>query len=98
MSKISRVTYSFIPVIEEPPEAVIERVAGVLLDYARDNTIGKPGLSQREIALKTGASWEQVHESLGYLQREGTIRIERSRIIIEEAKLRRIAGPVCEAC
>jgi DNA-binding GntR family transcriptional regulator len=67
-------------------------VARVLLERARDSTLGRPRLTQRDIAAVIGADWEMVHMSLRSLENEGAIRIERHRIIVNERSLQRMAN------
>ena len=68
-------------------------VAKVLLEYAGDNTTERRQLTQRDIAVLVGTDWETVHSSLKSLQEEGTIRIERHRIIINKELLQKAAEP-----
>jgi len=82
-----------IPVMKAPSfRTVIGRVAAILLGNAGNNAARKSGLSQREMALLTETSWEQVNKALRYLNEKGVIRIDRHRIIIKEPSLRKIAG------
>jgi DNA-binding MarR family transcriptional regulator len=66
-------------------------VARVLLEHAEDSS-GKPGLAQRDIALKTGTDWYTVHMSLKSIRDEGAIRIDRNRIIVNRQALQRLAA------
>lgn len=65
---------------------VTSRVAKLLLDYAEQP--GKPAprarLTQQDIASMVGSVREVVGRSLGALEREGAIRIERARIIVTD--------------
>ena len=74
---------------------IIGRVAAILLGNAGNDAARKSGLSQREMALLTETSWEQVNKSLRYLHEKGAIRIDRHRIIVREPSLRKIAGGCC---
>jgi CRP-like cAMP-binding protein len=67
-------------------------VAQILLEYARDRTTERHQLTQRDIAVLLGTDWETVHSSLKSLHEEGTIRIERHRIIINKELLQKEAG------
>jgi DNA-binding Lrp family transcriptional regulator len=67
-------------------------VAKVLLDYAEYSITERRQLTQRDIAVLVGTDWETVHSSLKSLQEEGTIRIERHRIIINKESLQKVAG------
>ena len=72
---------------------VTGRVAKVLLEYAGDGTGEKPRLTQQEMAAMIGTAREMVGRSLKVLEEEGTIRMERHRIIItDQETLREMAG------
>jgi CRP-like cAMP-binding protein len=72
---------------------VTGRVARVLLEYAGDGTGEKPRLTQQEMAAMIGTAREMVGRSLKTLEEEGTIRMERHRIIItNQEALREMAG------
>jgi len=72
---------------------VTGRVAKILLEYAGDGTGEKPLLTQQEMAAMIGTAREMVGRSLKTLEAEGTIRMERQRIvIINQAALREMAG------
>ncbi len=72
---------------------VTGRVAKILLEYAGDGTGEKPLLTQQEMAAVIGTAREMVGRSLKTLEAEGTIRMERHRIvIINQAALREMAG------
>ena len=66
-------------------------VARVLLDYAENRKAERGQLTQRDIAVLTGTDWETVHRSLESLQKAGTIRIERHRIIVNKELLQKAA-------
>ena len=73
---------------------VTSRVAKLLLDYAEAPAGGggRPRLTQQEIASMVGSVREVVGRSLGALEREGAIRIERARIVVADRDaLRRMA-------
>jgi DNA-binding transcriptional regulator YhcF (GntR family) len=84
-----------IPVIlEEQARAssnAIRLVARILLDHAGNSTTEQRRLSQRDIAVLTGANWQTVHMSLKSLQDEGAIRIERHRMILNKVLLQKVA-------
>ena len=72
---------------------VTGRVAKVLLEYAGNGAEGKPRLTQQEMAAMIGTAREMVGRSLKALEEEGTIRMERNRVIItDQATLREVAG------
>ena len=61
---------------------VTGRVAKVLLEYAGDGADDKPRLTQQEMAAMIGTAREMVGRSLKTLEEEGTIRMERNRVVI----------------
>jgi len=61
---------------------VIGRVAKILLDYAGDETITGPRLTQRDMAAMAGTAREVVSRSLKTLEEYGVIKVDRHRIII----------------
>ncbi len=61
---------------------VISRVARILLENAGDGTGPRPRLTQQEMAAMAGTAREVVGRSLKALEEEGTIRLERHRIVI----------------
>jgi len=63
---------------------VIGRVAKILLEYAEDRTDSKPRLTQRDMAAIAGTAREIVGRSLKALEEEGTIRLDRHRIVITD--------------
>lgn len=67
-------------------------VAKVLIEYTEDNKTERRHLSQQDIAILAGTSWEMVHASLKSLQNEGAIRVERHRIIINRDLLQKVTG------
>ncbi|HEX6512619.1 MAG TPA: Crp/Fnr family transcriptional regulator [Chloroflexota bacterium] len=70
---------------------VTSRVAKLLLEYS-DQPGLRPRLTQQEIAAMVGSVREVVGRSLGALEREGAIRIDRARIVvIDRDCLRRMA-------
>lgn len=74
---------------------VTGRVARMLLEYAHDGAGDKPRLTQQEMAALIGTAREMVGRSLKALEEEGTIRVERNRIIIADlTALRKTAGVV----
>lgn len=92
MRNITQVVPDTTLILEEPTlPTVIGRVAAILLGNAGDETTRKPALSQREMALLSETSWEQVNKSLIYLHKKGAIKIDRHQIIVREPSLREIA-------
>ena len=71
--------------------AARKRLAKVLLDNANENMPQKHQLSQSDMAELGNANWEMVHASLKSLQKEGAIRLDRNRIIINKKLLREAA-------
>jgi CRP-like cAMP-binding protein len=72
---------------------VTGRVAKVLLEYAGNGADEKPRLTQQEMAAMIGTAREMVGRSLKTLEEEGTIRMERNRVIItDQDTLREVAG------
>ncbi len=72
---------------------VTSRVAKILLEYAPDGAGQKGRLTQQDMAAMAGTAREMVGRSLKTLEAEGTIRLERHRIIIADPKaLREAAG------
>lgn len=72
---------------------VTDRVAKILLEYAGDSTGQRLRLTQQEMAAIAGTAREMVGRSLKVLEEEGTIRLERHRIVIADvAALRKMAG------
>lgn len=61
---------------------VIGRVAKILLEHAGDKTNPKPRLTQQEMAAMAGTAREVVSRSIKTLEEEGTLRIDRHRIVI----------------
>ena len=70
--------------------AVQRQVADILLKHAGDGKGGCPCVSQREMAVQLGTSWNTVRSSLESLQAEGAIRIDRHRLIINKKTLEQI--------
>ena len=74
---------------------VTGRVAKILLEYAEDKKGQKPRLTQQEMAAMAGTAREMVGRSLKALEEEGTVRLERNRIIITDKEaLKERAGVV----
>ena len=65
---------------------VTSRVAKLLLDYAEAPASGasRPRLTQQDIAAMVGSVREVVGRSLGALEREGAIRIDRARTVVAD--------------
>ena len=72
---------------------VTGRVAKVLLEYALEGSDDRPRLTQQEMAAMIGTAREMVGRSLKTLEEEGSIRMERNRVIITNPEmLRALAG------
>ena len=63
---------------------VIGRVAKILLEYVQDVVDSKPRLTQRDMAAMAGTAREIVGRSLKTLEEEGTIRLDKHRIVITD--------------
>ena len=63
------------------------RLARVLLDNATERVPQKHQLAQNDMAKLGDMGWEMVHSSLRSLQKEGAIKLERHRIIINKKLL-----------
>ncbi|MFC1965314.1 Crp/Fnr family transcriptional regulator [Chloroflexota bacterium] len=63
---------------------VTGRVAKILLEHAGDGTSQGPRLTQQEMAAMAGTAREMVGRSLKSLEEEGTIRLDRHRIVITD--------------
>ena len=63
---------------------VIGRVAKILLEYAQDVADSKHRLTQRDMAAMVGTAREIVGRSLKTLEEEGTIRLDKHRIVITD--------------
>jgi len=72
---------------------VTSRVAKMLLEYADHRAGEGPRLTQQEMAAMIGTAREMVGRSLKNLENEGTIKMERNRIIIaDQQALKELAG------
>ena len=72
---------------------VTGRVAKILLEYAGDKDGQKQRLTQQEMAAMIGTAREMVGRSIKTLEEEGTIRMDRHRIVITDPDaLREMAG------
>lgn len=72
---------------------VIGRVAKILLEYAGDGTGSRPRLTQQDMAAMAGTAREMVGRSLKVLEDEGTIKLDRHRILINDREaLKEMAG------
>jgi hypothetical protein len=67
-------------------------VAKVLFEYTKNNETKRRHLSQQNVAISAGISWEMVHASLLSLQNEGAIRIERHRMVVNRDFLQNVIG------
>ena len=65
---------------------VIGRVAGILLKYAGDDVGPKPRLTQQDMAAMAGTAREVVGRSLKMLEADGSIKMNRHRIVISNKK------------
>ncbi|MFQ5997235.1 MAG: Crp/Fnr family transcriptional regulator [Dehalococcoidales bacterium] len=74
---------------------VTGRVAKILLEYAGDKNGQRQRLTQQEMAAMAGTAREMIGRSLKALEEEGTVRLERNRIVITDKKaLSEVAGVV----
>jgi len=72
---------------------VTGRVAKILLEYAGDKNGQRQRLTQQEMAAMAGTAREMIGRSLKALEEEGTVRLERHRIVITDKEaLREMAG------
>jgi CRP/FNR family transcriptional regulator len=60
---------------------VTGRLARILLEYAGD---GRQRLTQQEMAALAGTAREMIGRSLKILEEEGTIRLDRHRVVITD--------------
>jgi DNA-binding transcriptional regulator YhcF (GntR family) len=67
------------------------RIAKILLENAGDNSNGNNHLAQRDIAASLCIGWDTVHQALESLYRDGVIRIERNRIILNKELIQKVA-------
>ena len=67
-------------------------IATVLFEYTMDNRTERRHLSQQNLAMLAGISWEMVHASLLSLQNEGAVRIERHRMVVNRDFLQNVIG------
>ena len=74
---------------------VTSRVAKMLLEYADQVDHERPRLTQQEMAAIIGTAREMVGRSLKTLEEDGSIRMDRNRIVItDHVALREAAGVV----
>ena len=72
---------------------VTGRVARILLEYTGDGGAQRPRLTQQEMAAMAGTAREVIGRALKSLEKEGSVRIERHRIIIRDKQaLQEAAG------
>lgn len=70
---------------------VVSRVAKILLEHVGSEMERRPRLTQQEMAAMAGTVREVVGRSLKALEEEGTIKLDRHRIVITDKEaLRRI--------
>ena len=67
-------------------------LAKVLFEYTTNNKTEGHHLSQQNLAMLAGISWEMVHASLLSLQNEGAVRIERHRMVVNRDCLQNAIG------
>ena len=67
-------------------------LAKVLFEYTLDNKTEGRHLSQQNLAMLAGISWDMVHASLLSLQNEGAVRIERHRMVVNRDFLQNVIG------
>lgn len=72
---------------------VTGRVAKILLEYAGDQNGPRQRLTQQEMAAMAGTAREMIGRSLKAMEEEGTVKLERHRIVITDKEaLREMAG------
>jgi predicted transcriptional regulator len=71
-----------------------DKVARLLLDHVGDAGNARNRLAQRDIAAKLGMGWGMVHLSLKSLYRDGFIKIDRNRIVLNRELIRKMAAVV----
>jgi Crp-like helix-turn-helix domain len=71
-----------------PPVDARIRLARVLLDNAAEPAPQKHQLTQSDMAKLGDMGWQMVNASLRSLQKDGVIKLERHRIIINRKMLR----------
>lgn len=72
---------------------VAGRVAKILLEYTGDGVGQKPRLTQQEMAAIAGTAREMIGRALKVMEEEGTVRLERQRIVImDKEALKEMAG------
>ncbi len=72
---------------------VTGRVARILLEYTGDGGAQRPRLTQQEMAAMAGTVREVIGRALKSLEKDGSVRIERHRIIItDKQSLQETAG------
>jgi CRP-like cAMP-binding protein len=72
---------------------VTNRVAKILLEYSADRSDRRPRLTQQEMAAMAGTAREMIGRSLKFLEEEGTVRLDRHRIVITDKEaLKEMAG------
>ncbi len=88
-------TLDGLPITPAVPDSFFIRIraqlAGVLLERAGDGADRQNRLAQRDIAAMLATGWDMVHLSLKSLHKEGAIRIEHNRIIINKELLQKLA-------
>ncbi|GAH58909.1 unnamed protein product, partial [marine sediment metagenome] len=92
---LARQMHDYLSLVEDLSfKSVISRLARILLEYSRETTVHNPSkFSQQEIAAMVGTVREVIGRSLKALEKEGLIRLDRSRIIIMDSQaLRQVAG------
>jgi Crp-like helix-turn-helix domain len=86
-SKIWEALYMTLSANYPPADARI-RLARVLLDNATEPIPQKHQLAQSDMAKLGDMGWETVNASLRSLQKDGVIKLERHRIIINRKMLK----------
>jgi Mn-dependent DtxR family transcriptional regulator len=69
------------------------RVANHLLEKVRNRFNGNHHVTQRDIASDLGIGWCTVHLCLKSLNYDGIIKIDRNRLVLDEAQLQLAAEP-----
>lgn len=92
---LARQMHDYLSLVEDLAfKRVTSRLARILLKYSREATVRNPStFTQQEIAAMAGTVREVIGRSLKTLEKEGIIKLHRSRIIITDSQaLRQVAG------
>ena len=92
---LARQMHDYLSLVEDLAfKRVTSRLARILLKYSSEATVHNPStFTQQEIAAVAGTVREVIGRSLKTLEKEGIIKLDRSRIIITDSQaLRQVAG------